>query len=147
VITTDMALRFWLRYAEHQGAVYEEDGDGALVVLPEHLQAALELPETIQVTVDPEAARDDGASLLIPGYGPLDRAATCVLEAGDAGWSSLAEPTSEPPSPAALLAQARDHVPVDHGRIDPAGEPTSIRWPVARVGAFVTYAVSLDRRF
>jgi hypothetical protein len=37
--------------------------------------------------------------------------------------------------------------PVDHGRIDAAAEPAPVYHPILRVGALVSYTVSLDHRF
>ncbi|MGH2985328.1 MAG: hypothetical protein ACRDLO_01405, partial [Solirubrobacterales bacterium] len=75
-VSHEPGLRFWLRYAEHQGALIEEDGEQALAVLPGPLQEAGGLPEEVVVTSDPDVAREDGAVLLIAGHPALERAAT-----------------------------------------------------------------------
>lgn len=142
----DPALRFWLRYADREGAVYEE-GDPALVLLPGTLRAASGLPEEVAVTAAPDVARDDGALLLISGHPLVDSAVAAVLEEGDTGWVQLAWPASQPPATAALEARAREWFMIDHGRIDAAGEAASVYVPVLRIGALVNYEVSLDRRF
>ncbi len=71
---TDPALRFWLGWAQAEGALHDTTPDAALVVLPRPLQVALSLPEEVSVTSDPEVARDDGALLLTAGHPALDHA-------------------------------------------------------------------------
>lgn len=143
---TEPALRFWLDYAEREGAVHD-DSDPALVLLPAALQSAFGLPGELAVTAEPEVARDDGALLLIPGHPAVDGAAAAILEEGDVGWAQLAWPSSVQPSSSVLEARARQSFQVDHGRIDAAGEAASVYVPVLRVGALVTHGVSLDHRF
>lgn len=143
----DPAVRFWLRYAERSGALADDDGGVALLVLPPELRERHGLPEELSVTGDPDAARDDGALLLAPGQPVLEEAAHQVLGDGDVGVASVSRPASVPPSASVLEARARDRVPVDHGRIDVVREPTPVLVPVLRVGALVTYSVSLDQRF
>lgn len=143
---TEPALRFWLHYAEREGAVHDQ-GDPALVLLPDGLQAAFGLPEELAVTAEPDVARDDGALLLIPGHPAVDGAAAAILEEGDVGWAQLCWPSSLPPSSSVLEARARQSFQVDHGRIDAAGEAASVYVPVLRVGALVAHGVSLDHRF
>ena len=46
-----------------------------------------------------------------------------------------------------LLAGVRDAFPVDHGRIDLAGEPAFVLHPVIQVGALVSYELSAEDRF
>lgn len=145
--TADPAVRFWLDWAQSEGALHEATPDSALVVLPRPLQAALALPEEIAVTADPEVARDDGALLLTAGHPALDHATEQVLDRGDAGHVVLARPAVQPASPDVLLARARDAFPVDHGKIEPAGLPTVTHLPLLRVGALLTQSVSLDDRF
>lgn len=145
---TDPSLSFWLAWAEYGGAVTEDAGGGvAVVLLPEAAQASLDLPEELAVTADPDAAREENALLLIPGQPVLDRAAEFVLTEGDAGAAWVPWPTVAAPTAAVLAAAARDQFPVDHGRIDPAGEPAAVYFPLLRVGILVTYTVSLDLRF
>ncbi|MGH2717500.1 MAG: hypothetical protein ACRDJU_02830, partial [Actinomycetota bacterium] len=109
---------------------------------------ALDLPEEVTVTADPEAAREDGAVLLVHGNPLLDRVASTVLDRGDAGWGHLAWPGSRMPTAADLAERAREAIQVDHGRIEHAGPPpTEAYLPAFRVGVLVSYAVSLEERF
>lgn len=147
-MTADPALGFWLRAAEAEGALHEQAVGGTVVLLPHALRETFELPEEITVTADPEVAREDGALLLAQGHPVLDRATERVLDRGDVGRLPLAWPPGPPLSAEALVARLRDHVPVDHGRIDPAGEPPVASYaPVLRIGALVTFHVSLEDRF
>lgn len=141
------ALRFWLGWAEQEGALVEDAGDHALLVLPEPVQEAAELPEEVAVTSDPDVAREDGAVLLIPGHPALERAAAGVLEAGDAGRTYLPWPDSADPRAGDLEARARERFHVEHGRIDAAGQPRRAYLPLLRVGAMIHYAASLTHRF
>ncbi|HVM01959.1 MAG TPA: hypothetical protein VM263_04750, partial [Acidimicrobiales bacterium] len=143
----DPAVRFWLRYAEGAGALWEDEGDVAVVVLPPELRHRHGLPEDLAVTADPDVARHDGALLLAPGQSVVEEAAERVLAHADVGVAALAPPPSLPPSAAALEARAREAFPVDHGRIDVVGDPAPVWAPVLRVGALVGYTVSLDQRF
>ena len=140
------ALRFWLRYAEHEGALIQDGGDRALVVLPDHLQDAAGLEEESVVTAEPDIARDEGAVLLIPGYPALERAASAVLEGGDVGRCHLPWPTTIPPRASALEQHVRERFHFEHGRIDVAGEPARAYVPLLRVGAAITYVASLTHR-
>ncbi|HYZ52536.1 MAG TPA: hypothetical protein VE733_03375 [Streptosporangiaceae bacterium] len=144
---TDPALTFWLRHVAAEGGLSEPAGDSTFVVLPPALRDAYSLPEELQVTADPDVAREDGATLLALGHPVLAEAAERVLASGDSGLLVLARPVSAPPSRDVLLAAVRDAFPVDHGRIDLAGEPTFVRHPVIRVGALVTYEVSAEDHF
>jgi len=141
MLTEEPAFRFWLRYAEREGALAEPRGDHALLVLPRAMQEHLGLPESIAATTDPEVARDEGALLLIPGHPVMDAAAGHVLEQGDAGTIWLDWPAKVPPTTEALLAQARDRIGVDHGRLDQVGAAVPRYAPVLRVGVQVTYTV------
>lgn len=138
-------LRFWLEYVAREGALVDNAGDHALVILPEYLQQAFGLAEDVRVTSDPEVAADEGAILLIPGHPVLDEAAGRAVAGGDAGHRFLPWPRSTPPDPAGLLERARAHFAVDHGRIDAAGEPAPAYVPALRAGAVVVYTV--DHRF
>ncbi|HYT24981.1 MAG TPA: hypothetical protein VEP73_00655, partial [Actinomycetota bacterium] len=144
---TDPAVQFWLRYVEAEGGLHEDTGDKVLMMLPGALQAALDLPEDVAVTADPEVAREDGALLLLPGHPVLDHAATHVLDQGDGGFAWLAWPRAAPPTPPLLLERARERFDVDHGRIDPEGHPAQVYLPVLRVGALVSYAAGLGEHF
>ncbi|MGH4016425.1 MAG: hypothetical protein ACRDSL_21355 [Pseudonocardiaceae bacterium] len=146
-MTADSALGFWLRWAEREGALHEPDQDATLVVLPAALQEALELPDEVVVTANPEVAREENGVLLAAGHPALDRATEEVLRRGDVGHDYLATPAAAIPDAGNLLSLAREAFPVDHGRIDLTGVPARERVPVLRVGALVTYAVGLDERF
>jgi hypothetical protein len=147
VLTQEPALSFWLRYAEREGALIEEQGDSALVLLPEALQHHSELPEEASVTADPDVAREDGTILLIAGHPEVQRAAGAVLAEGDAGSVYLPWPLSRPPTRSMLEVRARERVAVEHGRIDAGGEPIAAYLPLLRVGAIVSCAASLALRF
>ena len=82
--------------------------------------------------------------MLAAGHPALIKATENVLAAGDVGHLVLAAPRSRPPDPAALLARARERIRVDHGRIDPAGDPVPATRLILRVGAMVRYAVSAE---
>ncbi|MBI4729128.1 MAG: hypothetical protein HY775_06445 [Acidobacteria bacterium] len=146
MLTRDPALRFWLHYAEREGALLEETADRVLVLLPDRVREVAGLPEEVALTADPEVAREEGAVLLLPGHPALAGVAERVLEEGDAGLVWLAWPPARP-SADALLARARELLPVDHGRIDLEGEPAPAYTPLLRVGVLVTYMLSLDDRF
>jgi hypothetical protein len=143
----DPALGFWLRHVAAAGGIWEPDGDATYVVLPQPLRDAYRLPEELRVTADPDVAREDGATLLAAGHPVLAEAAERVLASGDAGHLVLARPTSVPPGHDVLLAGVRDAFPVDHGRIDLAGEPAVVLHAVIQVGALVTYELSAEDRF
>jgi len=145
-VSHEPALRFWLRYAEWEGAVVEDAGDHALALLPESLQQVADLPEDVAVTSDPDVAREDGAVLLIPGHPALERAAGAVLEVGDVGCFHLAWPRFVLPGTAELQARARERFHVEHGRIDAAGDARRAYVPLLRVGAMISYAASLTHR-
>src|SRR5437870_5827953 len=129
-LSEEPALRFWLRYAEREGALVEDHGDHALLVLPEALQRHSELPEEVTVTASPDIAREDGAALLIAGHPAVERAATAVLAEGDVGSAYLPWPVSRRPARSQLESRARDLAPVEHGRIDATGEPISAYLPL-----------------
>jgi hypothetical protein len=141
------ALSFWLCYAERNGALVENQGDHALVLLPDRLRRESELPEEVTVTSHPDIAREDGAMLLIAGHPAVERAAGSVLAEGDTGSAYLPWPRSRPPSRSMLESRARELVSIEHGRIDAAGEPIAAYLPLLRVGAMVSYAASLTLRF
>jgi len=140
-VSREAGLHFWLSYVEREGALIEDAGDSALVVLTPRLREDLDLPETVTVSSDPDVAREDGALLLIAGHPALDAAAARVLAEGDVGTSHLEWPRKAPPGRDLLVARARDELGVEHGRIDPGGEPIARYAPVLRVGVQVTYRV------
>jgi hypothetical protein len=143
----DPGLRFWLSYVEHGGGLIEPVSGGALAVLTDELQVWLGLPETVSVTGDPQAAREDGALLLAAGHPVLDLSAEQVLSVGDVGQHALAWPRLELPAAEDLLEQARGTFDVDHGRIDLAAPPIRSYLPVIRAGAMVRYSVAGDEAF
>ncbi|HSV67203.1 MAG TPA: hypothetical protein VLJ59_14995 [Mycobacteriales bacterium] len=143
----DAGLRFWLRYVESAGGLWDAAGDTVLIVLPPRLQADFQLADELVVTADPDVAREDGATFIAAGHPVLGRAAETVLTGGDAGLVALPAPASVPPDAATLLARARDQVPVDHGRIDLAGAVTRGTRPVLRIGALASYTISTEDHF
>jgi hypothetical protein len=147
LLTDEPALSFWLDYAEGQGALVEEHGDHALVLLPDSLQRESELPEEATVTATPDAAREDEAILLIAGHPAIERAAASVLAEGDSGCAYLPWPGSRAPTRSNLEARARELAPIEQGRIDAAGEPIAIYLPLMRAGAMISYSASLTLRF
>ncbi len=146
-VVEEPALGFWLGYAERGGALVENAGSQALLVLPEHLQRAFELPEELTVTADPDLAREEGAVLLTAGHPALEKAASDVLAEGDAGRCWLPWPSSREPARSALQDRARELMSVEHGRIDVIGDPLPAYLPLLRVGATIDYAASLTLRF
>ncbi|MDQ6775348.1 MAG: hypothetical protein M3071_03800 [Actinomycetota bacterium] len=146
-MTEEPALGFWLRYAESEGALVEDRGDHAVVVLTDPLQEESELPEEVTVTSRPDVAREDAAVLLIAGHPAVERAAAVVLADGDTGSSYLPWPASRSPARSTLEARARELVSIEHARIDAAGEPIAAYLPLLRVGAMVSYEASLTLRF
>ena len=143
----DPALAFWLRHVAAEGGLWEPAGDTTYVVLPPVLRDAYRLQEELQVTADPDVGREDGATLLALGHPVLAQAAERVLASGDAGRRVLARPASVRPGTDVLAAGVRDAFPVDHGRIDLAGEPTFVWHSVVRVGALVSYELSAEDQF
>jgi hypothetical protein len=143
----DPALAFWLRHVAAEGGLWEPAGDTTYVVLPPVLRDAYRLQEELQVTADPDVGREDGATLLALGHPVLAEAAERVLASGDAGRRVLARPAPVRPGTGVLAAGVRDAFPVDHGRIDLAGEPTFVWHSVVRVGALVSYELSAEDKF
>lgn len=145
--STDAGLDFWLRYVEVSGGLTESGGDTTLVMLPPTLQTMLELPEALEVTADPDVAREDGATLLSAGHPALGRCAEEVLAVGDVATLAVPAPATPPPPAEHLQAMARDQFTVDHGRIDAAGAPTRSVRTILRVGALVDYTLSTDDHY
>lgn len=143
----DMGLRFWLRYVEATGGLTELAGETTLVMLPPALQTMLELPEVLQVTADPDVAREDGATFLSAGHPALVRSADEVLAVGDVAAMTVPVAATPPPPAAQLQAMARDQFSVEHGRIDATGAPTRSVRPILRVGALVDYTLSSDDHY
>ena len=145
--STDVGLDFWLRYVEGSGGLTEFDGDTTLVMLPPTLQTMLELPEVLQVTADPDVAREDGATLLSAGHPALSRCADEVLAVGDVAALAVAVAATPPPPAEHLQASARDQFTVEHGRVDASGAPTRSVRAILRVGALVDYTLSSDDHY
>ena len=139
-MTLDPAIAFWIDYAQTEGALVETGGDRVVALLPAALQRRLDLGEEVILTSNPEVAREDDALLLLPGHPALERAVSGAIEAGDVGHVMVSWPPKlKLPRGTALVALARERVPVDHGRIDFEGEPRSVHLPVLRLGVLVTY--------
>jgi hypothetical protein len=147
VTSTDVGLDFWLRYVEASGGLTEFGGDTTLVMLPPALQTMLELPEVLQVTADPDVAREDGATFLSAGHPALVRCADEVLAVGDVAAMAVPVAATPPPPAKHLQAMARDQFTVDHGRIDASGAPTRSVRVILRVGALVDYTLSSDDHY
>lgn len=145
--STDVGLGFWLRYVEASGGLTESGGDTTLVMLPPTLQTMLELPEVLQVTADPDVAREDGATFLSAGHPALGRSADEVLAVGDVAAMAVPVPAAPPPAAEHLEAMARERFTVDHGRIDATGAPTRSVRAILRVGALVDYTLSSDDHY
>lgn len=138
-------LDLFLAFAGRSGAIHESDGaGGCVVVLPEVVQRRFELPETMEVTADPDAARDDGSTLLCAGHPLVDAVAAAILASGDGGERWVAWPETSPRADQ-LCDAARTALPVDHGRVDLADQPRALYAPLLRVGVLVTYTV--DERY
>ncbi len=144
--TSGSGIDFFVRYAEAEGALAEVVPEGAVLVLPEELRTVLRLPEEIGLTEDPETARDDGFLLVTTGHPLLLAAARTVLERGDVGCGSLPRPDGLPPTPGVLEEKAREHVHADHGRMEVTDTPMAADVTVLRVGALLTYSISIDER-
>ncbi len=145
--STDVGLDFWLRYVEASGGLTEFGNDTTLVMLPPALQTMLELPEVLQVTADPDVAREDGATFLSAGHPALGRSADEVLAVGDVATMVVPVAATPPPPAEHLQAMARNQFIVDHGRIDAAGAPTRSVRAIVRVGALVDYTLSTDDHY
>lgn len=141
------ALDFWLRYVEHAGGLVEPGHDTALAVLPPSLGDALGCPEETVVTACPDAAREEGAQLLIPGHPSLDRAAADMLDRGDTGHAWLPWPSSPGPPLEALQERARERFALAHGRLDVSRPLAAVYAPLLRLGALATYTLSTEERF
>ncbi len=145
--STDVGLDFWLWYVEASGGLTELGGDTTLVMLPPALQTMLELPEVLQVTADPDVAREDGATFLSAGHPALGRSADEVLAVGDVAAMAVPVAPTPPPPAEHLQAMARDQFTVDHGRIDATDAPTRSVRAILRVGALVDYTLSSDDHY
>ena len=144
-ITQSPELDLFLDFAARCGAIHESDGAGSWVVLlPEVVQRRFDLPETMEVTADPDAARDDGSTLIGAGHPVVDAVAAAILDAGDGGERWVAWPGAFPRADQ-LFEAARTALPVDHGRVDLADQPRALYAPLLRASVLVTYTV--DERY
>jgi hypothetical protein len=147
-VLDDAALGFFVGVVAAEGGLSEERAGLVDCLVPEALGRALDLPEAVTVTADPDASREDGALLLAPGHPVIDTAADRVLSAADVGVCHVAAPGGPPPSLESLLPRVREQLVVDHGRVDAGRDaPVAVRLPLLRAGALVTYDVSPDERF
>ena len=144
---SDAGLRFWLDHVTAEGGLWEPAGDSTVVVLPAELAARYKLAEDLTVTDDPDIAREDGVTFLGAGHPVLTEAAESVLGHGDVGYLSLQIPPQAPLSVEDLQDRARAQLPIGHGRIDVTGKPVAATHWLLRIGALVTYAVSVDNQF
>ncbi len=145
--STDVGLDFWLGYVEASGGLTELGADTTVVMLPPALQTMLELPEVLQVTADPDVAREDGATFLSTGHPALGRSADEVLAVGDVAAMAVPVAATLPPAADQLQAMARNQFIVDHGRIDATAAPTRSVRVILRVGALVHYTLSSDDHY
>lgn len=143
---TGTMVDFLVRYVEAEGALAESIPEGAWLMLPDELSRSLGVPEELGLTEDPEVGREEGFILLTAGDLLLRSTAETVLERGDAGCSYLGWPSGLPPTPAAMERQARDEIQPDHGRVDVTGAPDAMHLLVLRVGALITYSISIDEQ-
>jgi hypothetical protein len=135
------ALAFWLRTVEFQGGLADPSGDTALVMLPQRLQEQFDLPAELEVTDDPDLARDEGTAFLGAGHPVIARAADALLDESDVGVIELT-PGGHIPDLATLQEKARLQFPVIHGRVDLTEPPQPCVIGVIRLGALVRYALS-----
>ncbi len=140
------AFAFWLNYLDHHGGLWEQSGDTVLAILPGHLSAKHDLPESALITDDPDIAREDGALFLGAGNPEIGKGAEAVVESGDVGALTLPH-SAKHISTEDLLAKIRDQVPVEHGRIDATGSILRSHRPMLRLAALVSHSVSADEQF
>lgn len=140
------SFAFWLNYLDSRGGLWEQSGDTVLAILPGHLSAEHDLPETALITDDPDIAREDGVLFLGAGHPEIDKGAETIIDSGDVGTLTLPHNTKSL-STEDLLDKIRDQVPVDHGRIDSTGSSIRSHRPTLRLGALVSHAVSADEQF
>jgi hypothetical protein len=140
------AFAFWLDYLDSRGGLWEHAGDAVLAILPEQLSATHDLPESGLITDDPDISREDGVLFLGAGHPELSKAAEAVINAGDVGVLTVAH-RAQAPTTEDLLARIREHVAVDHGRIDATGAPIRTHRSTLRLGALVSHTVSAEEQF
>jgi len=135
------ALAFWLRVVESRGGLAEPSGDTALVMLPQHLQEQFDLPAELEVTDDPDVARDDGVVFLGAGHPVIASAADALLAEADVGVIEVA-PGGRKLDLGVLEEKARQRFPVVHGRVDLTEPPQPAMIGVVRLGALIRYVLS-----
>jgi hypothetical protein len=140
------AFAFWLNYVESHGGLWEQSGDTVLAILPGHLSAKHDLPETALITDDPDIAREDSVLFLGAGHPEIDKGAETIIDSGDVGTLTVPH-SAKSPSTEDLLAKIRDQVAVDHGRIDATGSTIRSHRPLLRLGELVSHTVSADEQF
>ena len=140
------SFAFWLNYLDSHGGLWEQSGDTVLAILPKHLSAKHDLPETALITDDPDIAREDGVLFLGAGNPEIDKGAETVIDSGDVG-TLIVPPNAKSMSTEDLLAKIRDQVPVDHGRIDGTGSIIRSHRSLLRLGALVSHTVSTEEQF
>jgi hypothetical protein len=135
------ALAFWLRVVESRGGLADPSGDTALVMLPQQLQELFDLPAELEVTDDPDVAREDGVAFLGAGHPAIAKAADALLAEADVGVIELA-PAGRIPDLATLEDKARRQFPIGHGRIDLTEAPRPDTITIVRLGALIRYVAS-----
>ena len=101
------------------------------------------MPGELEVTDDPDVAREDGVVFLGAGHPVIARAAEVVLAEADIGHIYCG-PTYSTPALDALEQKARLRFPIAHGRLDFVGPPVAHTLHIVRVGVLVRYALSED---
>jgi hypothetical protein len=139
-------LSFWLRTVNADGGLAESNGDTTLVMLPPNLQEAYGLPGELEVTDDPDVARDDGVMFLGAGHPTIARAADLVLAEADVGHVYCG-PTYTTPALDVLEQKARLRFPIAHGRLDLVEPPVADALHIVRVGVLIRYAISEDDQY
>ncbi|HZM82111.1 MAG TPA: hypothetical protein VFC19_40845 [Candidatus Limnocylindrales bacterium] len=134
-------LDFWLRVIEFRGGLVDRSGETGLVLLPAGLDTEFQLPTELDVTDDPDVAREDGATFLGPGHPAIAHAADLLLAQGDVGVIQ-ATSSAQMPDLADLEELARLRFPVAHGRIDLPEPAQRSTLDIVRLGALVRYLVS-----
>jgi hypothetical protein len=139
-------LAFWLRTVNADGGLAECIGDTTLVMMPPKLQEAYGLPGEVEVTDDPDVARDDGVTFLGAGHPAIARAAELVLAEADVGHVYCG-PTYTTPAMDVLEQKARIRFPIAHGRLDLVEPPVADTLHLVRIGVLIRYALSDDDQY
>jgi hypothetical protein len=134
-------LDFWLRVVEFRDGLVDRSGETSFVLLPAGLDAEFQLPAELNVTDDPDVAREDGATFLGSGHPAIAHAADLLLTQGDVGVVQVTS-SAHMPDLADLEERARLRFPVAHGRIDLPEPAQRSKLDIVRLGALVRYPVS-----